>query len=492
MKGTQLRLERVWTVGDRIDGGGFGQVYFATSDDGEEAAVKLVPIAPGADRELLFRSLGDARNVIPIIDSGKHDGYWVLVMPRAETSLRKHLKDSGGKLALPETVEVLKDICDALTDLADKVVHRDLKPENVLLLNGRWCLADFGISRYAEATTAPDTRKFALSPPYAAPERWRSEHATPATDVYAVGVMAYEMVAGHWPFPGPTPEEFREQHLHENAPELKEAPAVLGALVDECLYKAPETRPGAANVRVRLERVTQHPQSAGLYRLQQANREQVRRQGEASRQQSEARTEAERRSAMVDAAQRSFSRISSALRDAIAESAPTATVRTSLGGGWTITLAQAELTLLGSSIHQQGEWGEWEAPRFDVLSASGLRLKIPHNRYDYKGRSHSLWFGDIQHLSDYGWFETAFMNSAFRPQPSERPFALHPGEAAAKAVWQGMAEFQVAWPFTPLIVGELDEFIDRWAGWFADAAEGRLSFPTSMPERDPGGSWRRT
>jgi eukaryotic-like serine/threonine-protein kinase len=115
VNGTQLRLKRVWMVGDRIDGGGFGQVYFATCDDGEEAAVKLVPMAPGADRELLFSNLGDVRNVIPIIDSGGHEGYWVLVMPRAEMSLRKHLNDSGGQLALPEAVEVLKDVCDALT-----------------------------------------------------------------------------------------------------------------------------------------------------------------------------------------------------------------------------------------------------------------------------------------------------------------------------------------------------------------------------------------
>lgn len=492
MNGTQLRLERVWTLGDRIDGGGFGQVYFATSDDGEEAAVKLVPMVPGADRELLFSNLGDVRNVIPIIDSGEHEGFWVLVMPRAEMSLRKHLNDSGGLLELPEVVEVLKDICEALTDLADTVVHRDLKPENVLRLSGRWCLADFGISRYAEATTAPDTRKFALSPPYAAPERWRSERATSATDVYAVGVMAYEMVAGHWPFPGPTPEQFREQHLHQNPPELKETPTALGALVDECLFKAPETRPGAANVRVRLERVTQQPQSAGVTRLQEANRRQVRRQGDAARQQSEARTEAERRSAMVDAAQRSFSRISSALRDAIVDAAPAVNVRTSPGDGWAINLGQAELTLLGSMPHPQGEWGGWAAPRFDVLCASGLQLKIPRNRYDYQGRSHSLWFGDIQRLNDYSWFETAFMRSAFSQQPSERPFALTPGDSAAKAVGQGMAEFQVAWPFTPLIVGELDEFIDRWTGWFADAVEGQLSFPASMPERTPEGSWRST
>jgi hypothetical protein len=54
-----------------------------------------------------------------------------------------------------------------------------------------------------------------------------------------------------------------------------------------------------------------------------------------------------------------------------------------------------------------------------------------------------------------------------------------------------MAEFQVAWPFTPLVVGDLGEFVDRWAGWFADATDGSLNHPGSMPERRPEGSWRR-
>jgi serine/threonine protein kinase len=69
-------------------------------------------------------------------------------------------------------------------------------------LDGRWCLADFGISRYAEATTAPDTRKLAWTPAYAAPEQWRAEPASAATDVYALGVIAYELLAGIRPFRG--------------------------------------------------------------------------------------------------------------------------------------------------------------------------------------------------------------------------------------------------------------------------------------------------
>jgi eukaryotic-like serine/threonine-protein kinase len=171
------------------------------------------------------------------MDSGEHEGYWVLIMPRAEMSVREHLDKSGDLLNLRDAIEVLKDACDALIDLEGMVVHRDLKPENILRLNGRWCIADFGISRYVEATTAPDAHKFALSPPYAAPERWRSERASAATDVYAVGIMAYEMLAGHRPFPGPTTELFRDQHLHSEPPHLADLPPAFSALVDECLYK---------------------------------------------------------------------------------------------------------------------------------------------------------------------------------------------------------------------------------------------------------------
>ena len=490
MKGSQLRLRRTWTVGDRIGSGGFGHVYLVNAGE-EEAVAKLVPKAPGADRELLFVNLADVRNVAPVIDSGEHGDYWVLIMPRAEMSLREHLDSSGGSLTLAEAIVVLKDICDALADLDGRVVHRDLKPENVLRLSAVWCLADFGISRYAEATTAPDTQKFALSPPYAAPERWRSERATAATDIYAAGVMAYEMVAGKRPFPGPAVEQYRDQHLHAGLPHLADVPSAFSALVEECLYKAPEARPSAANLRARLDRIASRSQSEGVARLEEANRDEVRRQGDASRMQSEGRTEAERRAALAEAAERSFERISIALRDAFIAAAPAAVPSAGRGGSWSLRLSQAELRLSLVSQHARGAWGGWQAPTFDVVCVAFLDLKIPANRHQYEGRSHSLWFGDIQQAGSYGWFETAFMISPLVPKRGrQNPFALGPGEEAAKAVWAGMAEFQVAWPFTPLVVGDLDEFIDRWAGWFGDAAAGRLNHPSTMPEQQPAGSWR--
>jgi eukaryotic-like serine/threonine-protein kinase len=160
-KDMRLKLAREWVLGSRIDGGGFGQVYTATSPDPDIglSVVKLVPKAPGAQREMLFVNLAGIRNVVPIIDSGETEDSWVLVMPRADKSLRQHMREGCGAFDLDSALPILMDIATALADLDGKVVHRDLKPENILLLSGTWCLADFGISRYAEATTAPDTQK---------------------------------------------------------------------------------------------------------------------------------------------------------------------------------------------------------------------------------------------------------------------------------------------------------------------------------------------
>ena len=253
MKGTVLNLSSQWTVGDLLGSGGFGRVYELTGGD-QSAVAKFVPKAPGADRELLFVELEDVRNVVPIIDAGEHQETWVLVMPRAEKSLRQHLENCGEVLDLDDAVAVLGDVATALVDLQGSVVHRDLKPENVLLLDGSWCLADFGISRYTEASTAPDTHKWAMSPPYAAPERWRSERATSAADVYALGVMGFEMLKGHRPFTAATMEDYRELHLHHNPPALDGVPVALATLLDECLFKSPATRPSPENLLARLNR----------------------------------------------------------------------------------------------------------------------------------------------------------------------------------------------------------------------------------------------
>ena len=118
-----------------------------------------------------------------------------------------------------------------------------------------------------------------MSAPYAAPERWRGEHATFATDVYSFGVIAYQLLCGMLPFPGPSTEDLRDQHLHIDADVPDYLAPGLRSLLTECLYKAPEARPRPANLLARLETAPTDPSSPAAQRLQEANFAAVRRRG---------------------------------------------------------------------------------------------------------------------------------------------------------------------------------------------------------------------
>ncbi|MCZ0984509.1 serine/threonine-protein kinase [Streptomyces diastatochromogenes] len=441
---------------------------------------------------MLFTDLAGARNVVPVIDSGEHEDQWVLVMPRAEKSLRDHLQEHG-QLPLNEAVAVLSDVAEALADLKDRqVVHRDLKPENVLLLGGRWCLADFGIARYAEATTAQNTYKGAGSLPCMAPEVWKYQRATGATDIYALGVLACELLEGTRPFNGPAEHDYQEQHLHGTPPPLATAPPLLAALITECLYKASQARPAACNLLARLRQIPAAALSGGLATLAEANQGAVARQAEADRRASAHATEADRRKALLDAATTSFSFIADAFLTTLTTAAPSAEVRRGKQGGWTVRINDAQLTLSGPKENTE-VWRTTSTPAlFDVIASATLSLKIPANYHGYEGRSHSLWYADAQTEDQYQWFEAAFMDTPLRPTAKTmEPFALNPHHESRAAVGPGMMMHQVAWPFIPLVIGDLDEFISRWADWLAQAATGRLAHLSRMPEHDPQGSWRR-
>jgi hypothetical protein len=481
--------DREWEIGEKVGDGGFGAVYEAVAADGEVGAAKLVPKSRGADRELLFVNLGNARNVVPVIDKGETATHWVLVMPLASKSLRRHLSEAGGSLGVPQLTSIMTDILEALVDLDGRVVHRDLKPENILLLENKWCVADFGISRYAEATTAPDTQKYALSAPYAAPERWRGDRATAATDVYAVGIMAYEIVAGHRPFEADEMEDYRDLHMHATPPPLAGLDPGLAALILGCLYKPAQARPTAENMLRRLKNLEAQtgPASPGFEMLQKANQQAVVRHVEATAKAAKEQTERERRAALADVAKQEYGQIVDTVKGAI------------FGGASEVDEWGDHLMLGGARIGfgdfrpatvQLGTGNE--QPAFDVIAYGSVSVTFSPDQFGYEGRSHSLWYCDAQKAGEYHWYETAFMNSAFsRHRAAVRPFALDPGSEVSIPLRGVLGGYQIAWPFMQLDPGEFGEFVDRWVGYFAAAAQGGLGMPTQMPERNAVGSWRR-
>ena len=482
-----ITLKRRWLLGGRIGGGGFGTVVEASTDGCGPAVAKLVPRVPGAQRELLFVDISGVTNTIPIIETGETNEYYVLIMPRADKSLRDHIT---GPIPPADAIPILVDMATALLALDGRVVHRDLKPENVLFYDGHWCLADFGISRYADATTAPDTQKHALSPPYAAPERWRGERATMATDVYSFGIIAYELLSGLAPFRGPDRTDYRDQHLHHMPRGFDTTLPALAALIQECLYKAAEARPPAADILRRLQGVAGSTPLSGLARLQAAHRDEIQRRGQNDERESRRRSEDDRRAELFRAAADQLTTIIEPVKDAIISAAPAAGVGTTHRGGWSITLGSATITFSGASATPADPW-KWDPPAFTVIGHASLGIRIPRGLDEYEGRSHSIWFCDAVTENLFRWFEVAFMVTPVIPRRGrQEPFSLDPGVEAAKALWNGLAEYQAAWPFTPLIAGEVDDFINRWASWLADAANGKLQCPRAMPERSPGGSWR--
>lgn len=256
-----IRLARVWTYnpGRRIGlPGGFGEVFEGRADDGSVVAVKKIrQVSPGlATGEIkVARRLMEVHpdHVIPILDAG-HDAYSgdrYVVMPRAEESLQDRLMREG-PLADTEAMAVLQDVLLGLHEMGG-IVHGDLKPANVLFHEDRWKLADMGIARIVgEEPPEPAERMF-VTEPYAAPEQWRFETATRATDVYAFGCLAYAVLTGAPPFLGPRQDDFCRQHLDETPRPLPASPAVR-ALVQMCLAKEAASRPSVETALILLDR----------------------------------------------------------------------------------------------------------------------------------------------------------------------------------------------------------------------------------------------
>ena len=476
---TSITLTQEWSIGRPLDQGGFGKVFLAQSVDEPSAVAKFVRKEPGANRELLFENPDGMPNVVPILDKGEWDGYWVLVMPRADKSLKDYMEEMGGRLSVDETIRVLTDIAGALSAIDGHIVHRDIKPANVLLLKGEWCLADFGISRYAEATTAPNTHKYYMTPPYAAPEQWRGDRATGATDVYALGVVGYELLAGRLPFEGP---DYRHEHLQATPTRIPGLPARLQSLIAACLNKSTGARPTAQSLLGRLAGAGSNASNAQQL-LQEANEVAAQRQAEVARQQSVAQSDAERRVSLGRDASNSWDILMELLQGAVEESAPDSTPSPGLSR-WSWSLNEANLTVMPFTTLR----GPVDLP-FEVIAYSSILLRISDQEHRYGGRSHSLWYCDAQETGVFRWYETAFWLLANQTSPVE-PFALDPGRDADRAILPGLHTLRVARPFVAIDQGDEDEFIERWLGWFAQAALGKLRRPSHMPEQDAAGSWR--
>jgi eukaryotic-like serine/threonine-protein kinase len=248
------RIER------ELGAGGMATVYLA-HDVRHDRQVALKVVKPeivatvGADRFVNeIRTIAHLRHphILPLFDSGRVDAALFYVMPYIDgESLRARLRREG-QLSLAETVTILRELADALAYAhAQNVVHRDIKPDNVLLAGRHAFLADFGIARALESGASFDqtmTQASAIlgTPTYMSPEQAAGSHLDHRADIYAFGVLAYEMLTGRPPFTGDTAAVVMAAHLTAPPDPLAarrpDVPPALAALVMKCLAKKPDDR----------------------------------------------------------------------------------------------------------------------------------------------------------------------------------------------------------------------------------------------------------
>lgn len=457
-----------WDSDDSLGSGGFASVYAAHGPGADKLAAKVVPKAQGATREqLIAQDAPSSPHVIPILHVEETPNSFVLYMPRADYSLRQKI---NAGISAGEAIAILTDLAEALNVIAPVVVHRDIKPENVLYLDGTWALCDFGIARYADAATAGDTRKFSFTAEYAAPEQWRYEHATAATDVYAFGVIAYELLAGQRPFAG-TYDVLRDQHLNA-VPDLLPGSRKLSWIVSECLSKAPGARPAAGNLIDRLRRAGAEAATRGASALAAAQSAILQARATEQAAVEAARTERERRDALTESCRGGYAALIEEMVEFISDSAPATEVSRSHDSGVTLLLGDARLTISGLSAY-----GGSESSPFDVIAFGQIRLE---NSGRFRSRSHSLYFADFEAEQSYSWFELGFMQS-FGADFDNEPRAAQPGEglAALNGVFGGV---QLGFGVVSLDIGDLDRFVDFWSERFGQAASGRFPRLSQLPD----------
>ncbi|MEO8576660.1 MAG: protein kinase [Gemmatimonadales bacterium] len=260
----QASLDTAYTIQRELGGGGMSRVFVARDETlGRDVVIKVLPRELAAEmsaerftREIKLAAALQHPHVLPVLSAGISDGlpYYMMPFVRGESLRTAMVK---GVLSLDEKLDILRDIARALRYAhGEGIVHRDIKPENILLSSGSAVVVDFGIAKALSAsrTQAPGGTLTIVgtsigTPAYMSPEQAAADpNIDHRSDIYSWGVMAYELLAGKYPFEGKTtPQQFLGAHLAETPVSLATVTRVVPqAAVDvimSALEKDPDKRP---------------------------------------------------------------------------------------------------------------------------------------------------------------------------------------------------------------------------------------------------------
>lgn len=257
--GPDYALER------ELGGGGMSRVFVATEQAlGRSVVVKVLPpdLAAGVNKERFRREIQLAAqlqhpHVVPLLTAGERDDLLWFTMPFIEGESLRITLDARQKLPVREVLRILRNVVDALAYAHGRgVVHRDIKPGNILMSGSHAVVTDFGVAKALSAAipvAGHTTSGMAIgSPAYMAPEQLAADPAADhRVDIYAVGLLAYELLTGIAPFSGSSPQATLAAQLtvRPTAPHITQPdiPPALSALIMHCLEKDAAKRPQTAS-----------------------------------------------------------------------------------------------------------------------------------------------------------------------------------------------------------------------------------------------------
>jgi hypothetical protein len=237
------------TVQRAVGRGGFGEVYYALTDSGKQVALKY--LRENADVEL--RGIGHVMNLksphlVTIYDVKKdaNDEPFVIMEYVSGPSLRDMLVAESGGMSVQKAAYLFKGIAQGLAHLHERgIVHRDLKPANIFYDDGYIKIGDYGLSKHISVSKHSGQTVSVGTVHYMAPEIGSGSY-TKAIDIYALGIILYEMLTGRLPYTGGSMAEILMRHVRDN-PDLSGVPQPFGEIIGKALAKDPEERYQDAN-----------------------------------------------------------------------------------------------------------------------------------------------------------------------------------------------------------------------------------------------------
>jgi eukaryotic-like serine/threonine-protein kinase len=259
----QAALAGRYTIERVLGRGGMATVYLAEDvKHGRPVALKVfhpdlaAALGPGRFlREIDIAARLAHPHILPLHDSGEADGLLYYVMPYVEgESLRNRLAREG-QLPIDQALQIAREVADALGYAhSHDVVHRDIKPENILIEAGHAVVADFGIARAITAVAGDRLTGTGIAvgtPAYMSPEQGSAEARIDGrSDIYALGCVLYEMLAGEPPFTGPSAQVVAAKHVQQPIPSIRvirpSVPAEIDGSIRTALAKVPADRHATA------------------------------------------------------------------------------------------------------------------------------------------------------------------------------------------------------------------------------------------------------